>query len=131
MEKNFDIVFNSEKDNGKSFQIANGHISQTKILFENEKIIAVVDAKGIATFKDIDNVVLGTCYITREESGKAVYESVMLKAEGDVITISFPVCEWIDNYPNCDGEHDRWDSRIIDYLDIRFDVKEQEVIMPK
>lgn len=131
MEKKFDIVFNSEKDNGKSFQIANGHISQTSILFEIEKIIAVVDAEGIASFRDMDDCCLSTCYVDREESGKAVYESVVLKADGDVITISFPVCEWIDNYPNCDGEHDRWDSRIIDYLDIRFDIKEQEVIKPE
>lgn len=129
MEKEFDIVFNSEKENGKSFQIANGYISQTKILFENEKIIALIDAKGIASFRDIDNAILDTCYIDCEQSGKGVYESVVLKVDGDVITISFPVCEWIDNYPNCDGEHDRWDSRIIDYIDIRFDMKEQEVII--
>lgn len=131
MEKNFDIVFNSEKESGKSFQIANGHISQTMILFENEKIIALIDAKGIVSFRDIDNVVLDTCYIDSEQGGKGVYESVVLKVADNVITVSFPVCEWIDNYPHCDGEHDRWDSRVIGYVDVCFDVKEQEVITKK
>ena len=131
MEKNFDIVFNSEKDNGKTFQIANGYISQTKVLFENEKLIAVIDAKGAVSVIDMDDCSLGAFYVVREESGKAVYESVVLKVDDDVITISFPVCEWIDNYPNCDGEHDRWDSRIIDYIDVRFDIKEQNFIIPE
>lgn len=40
--------------------------------------------------------------------------------EGKTITISFAIVEWIDNYPNCDGEHDRWDSRTVGYHDLVF-----------
>ena len=122
MDNKFDIIFDSEKDNGKSFQIANGYISQTQVLFEKEKLIAVIDAKGIVSFADIDDCELGTGYVVLEESGKGVYESVVLKVENNVITVSFPVCEWIDNYPHCDGEHDRWDSRVIGYNDVSFNI---------
>ena len=131
MEKDFDIVFNSKKENGKSFQIANGYISHTKIFFEKENTIVTIDAKGQLSFSEMNGEFSVCCAIDSEESGKGVYESVVLKAVDNVITISFPVCEWIDNYPNCDGEHDRWDSRIIGYINVDFDLKKQEAIIRK
>lgn len=120
MEKRFDIVFNSEKENGHSFQIANGYISETKVLFERENIVATINASGHVDFYNENGDVLFSADAQAVDSGKGVYESVVLKVNGGVITVSFPVCEWIDNYPNCDGEHDRWDSRIIGYDDVVF-----------
>lgn len=120
MEKNFDIVFDSEKENGKSFQIANGYISETKVLFERENIVATIKASGHVDFYNENGDVLFSADAQVVDSGKGVYESVVLKVESDKIIISFPICEWIDNYPNCDGEHDRWDSRIIGYNDVVF-----------
>ena len=128
MEKNFDIVFNSEKENGHSFQIANGYISDTKVLFERENIVAVINASGHINFYDEKDELLTSADAQAVDSGKGVYESVVLKVSGNVITVSFPVCEWIDNYPHCDGEHDRWDSRVIGYNDVSFDITNNAIL---
>lgn len=112
--KNADIVFNSQEvANGKNFQIASGYISDTVVLFKNENIVAVINAKGIVEFYDINDTLLAKGELPENDGGKNVYEEIFCQAENGVITIKFPILEWIDNYPHCDGEHDRWDSKKI------------------
>ncbi len=121
MEREIDIVFNSEKDSGKnSFQIANGYVSETAILFEKEGVVAVIEAKGHVDLYNMENELIASGNVPAEEEGKQVYQEVRCKVEGKTITISFAIVEWIDNYPNCDGEHDRWDSRTVGYHDLVF-----------
>ena len=38
---------------------------------------------------------------------------VLISADADKVTFKLPDYEWIDHYPNCDGESDRWDGKII------------------
>ena len=47
-----DIHYNSETG-AKEFQIASGHISETRILFERERLIALVRADGSAEFYNV------------------------------------------------------------------------------
>ena len=116
MSEKFDIVFNSEDIHASNkFQIASGFISQTTILFEKENIIAVVQAKGSVEFLDRDHNLIAAGSVPAVESGKGVYEDILCDAETGRITLSFPIYQWIDNYPNCDGEHDRWDTEIVGY----------------
>ena len=122
MEKKFDIVFNSEKDNDKCFQIASGYISKTTILFENENIVAVVEAKGEVQFYNTNDELLSSGKLPANTGGREVYEEVCCQVNGDAITLKFPIYEWIDNYPNCDGEHDRWDTKTIGYNTLTFDL---------
>lgn len=120
MAREIDIVFNSEK--GKSsFQIASGYISVTTILFEKENIVAVIDAKGAVEFYNVNDELLATGEVSKVESGRQVYEEVCCEADENAVIIRFPIVEWIDNYPHCDGEHDRWDSRIIGYHTLKLD----------
>lgn len=113
MSEKFDIVFNSEKENNKGFQIASGFISETKILFEKENLIALIHAKGCVKFFDLSERLLSEFNLPSVESGKGVYEEVVIEVEGNSVILKFPTYEWIDNYPNCDGEHDRWTTRKI------------------
>lgn len=34
--------------------------------------------------------------------------------------LQFPIAKWIDNDPNCDGEYDRWDSKMFGYHALEF-----------
>lgn len=123
MDRKIDITFNSEKDSNKGyFQIANGYISQTVVLFERESIVAVINAKGCVEFYNMDCKLLATYKLPSIESGKQVYEEVALESQGDLLILKFPIYEWIDNYPNCDGEHDRWDTRVIGHNSVTFDL---------
>ncbi len=100
--KKMDYTFNSEKQTKQSFQLASGYISETVILFENEKITAVIQAKGGVKFCSLHGECIAEDTAPPVNNGREVYE-------------------WIDNYPHCDGEHDRWDTRIAGYHSLTFD----------
>lgn len=123
MERKIDIVFNSEKDSGENcFQIANGYVSETAILFEKEGVVAVLEAKGSVDLYNMENELIASGEVPAEEDGKQVYQEVCCKVEENTITISFAIVEWIDNYPHCDGEHDRWDTRTVGCHDLTFNL---------
>ncbi len=126
--RSIDIIFNSQKDvNGKNFQIASGHISDTAVFFENENILAIINAKGSAEFYGADDSLLAKGEVSKNDGGREVYEEVFCRVNGNEITLKFPIYEWIDNYPNCDGEHDRWDTRKIGEHTLEFDFAEKKI----
>lgn len=119
VERKIDFVFDSTKDNGKEFQLANGHISETNILFERENIAAVIYAQGKIEFYSNGEFV-EVRNLPEVDSGKGVYDAVICTVNGELIKFEFPVYEWIDTYPNCDGEHDRWVTRKIGCETVEF-----------
>lgn len=122
------MIFNSEKDNSKGyFQIASGYISETRIHFEKENIIAVVQAIGQVEFYTTDGELLASGSVPPVVSGKEVYEEICCQADSDKITIQFPIYQWIDNYPHCDGEHDRWDTKKVGAHTMIFDMSAKEI----
>lgn len=122
MNKKADIIFNSESDNNKNFQIASGYISESVVLFENENVYAVVNANGNVDFYNMDDCLLSSMKAPSVDDGKQVYDEISLKVDNNQIVIGFPICKWIDNYPHCDGEHDRWDKQIIGWNKLSFQI---------
>lgn len=123
MTRKIDITFNSEKDTNKGlYQLASGYISQTTIHFEKENVVAVIQAKGSVEFYNMDDELIAFGNVSAVESGKEVYENVGCQVEDNLLKLQFPIYEWIDNYPHCDGEHDRWDTKIIGYHTMTFDL---------
>ena len=106
-----DFVFDSEVK--QTYQLASGYISETLIFFEQENVYAQIQAKGHVDLLDAQGNVQASKDLPPEEGGKAVYQEVICRTEGGRIILEFPTYEWIDNYPHCDGEHDRWDTRRI------------------
>ena len=51
------------------------------------------------------------------DSGRGCYMDVLITTTDDMLIFQLPEYEWIDNYPNCDGESDRWDTKIIGIRD--------------
>ena len=114
-----DFVFDSEQE--KTYELANGHISETVILFSEKMVDAQIQAKGHVDVLDAQGNILTSGDLPAEDSGKQVYQEVICRVE-DGIVLEFPVYEWIDNYPHCDGEHDRWDTKKIGSYTLRFTV---------
>lgn len=127
--KNYDIVFNSEKENDKKcFQIASGFISETTILFEKENSVAVIQAKGRVEFYNMEGELLSIGELPPVESGKGVYQEICCQVVNSTIVLQFPIYEWIDHYPDCDGEYDRWSTRTIGYETITFDTATNAIV---
>ncbi len=129
MSRKIDITYNSENDSkGKKLQLASGYISETNILFEKESIAVYIQAKGHVGFYNIDDERLADFDLPAVEAGRQVYEEVCCSVEGEAIILEFPLYKWIDNYPHCDGEHDRWDTREIDRDILKFDFVNKKII---
>lgn len=132
--KKYDKVFNStECTDHKEYQLATGYISTTEIFFENEKTIVKIEASGDVVFMDIEENVIASVNLPEQTGGKGTYNDVVCAVETNTIILKFPVVEWIDNYPHCDGEHDRWDCRTIGYHTLKFNTEtyKTEVINEK
>lgn len=120
--KDYDKVFCSKKENNATYQLASGYISTTKIFFEIEQVIAKIEADGNVQFINSENKLIDSVKIPEQTGGKRVYDEVISQVIDNEITLKFPVVEWIDNYPNCDGEYDRWDTKTIGYHTIKFNL---------
>lgn len=97
------------------FNIAAGYIDETDIIFENEHIRARVSAAGLVTFYDADENEVACAKQSTLDEGDGRYRDISCKVENGRIMIRFPNYSWIDHYPNCDGESDRWDSYVAGY----------------
>ena len=62
--------------------------------------------KGEVIFRDMEGKELCRC----EEQEQAYREIRLLWKQGE-LSLQFGATEFIDHYPNCDGEYDRWDER--------------------
>ncbi len=122
MDRKIDFVFDSNTAGGESkFQLASGHISETFISFEKEGIFALIFAKGEVQFLNEKGEILAVAKLSAIDSGRGVYMDVTCKISGNNIILEFPIYQWIDHYPNCDGEHDRWDTKTVGKHTLMFD----------
>ena len=84
------------------------------ILFEREGIVLHADRDGNATFCDLDGNVI--CR-DRAESTKC-FSRVRARVHEGCAVAEFLATKWIDHYPHCDGEYDRWSEVILDTVTI-------------
>ena len=112
------------------FGIACGFISTTEILFTVENIIARVTDSGNVEFYDNNKNLLAAICVPADSDGRGHYEDICCKVEDGKIMMRFPMYTWYDNYPDCDGEYDRWDAHIVGYESpIVFDIKTHECVI--
>ncbi len=116
-------AFDSSKHNALSFQLATGLIHYTTIVFDVEKMYVRIEAKGDMEFYDAEHRFLDSVTLPEEVDGRGVYEEVNCEVKDNTITLKFPIVAWIDNYPYCDGEYDRWDTRTIGHHTVVFDLQ--------
>ncbi len=127
--KNYDKIFNSAENKEQKYQLASGYISTTTVFFETENVVAQIEAKGDIAFFDGEGAELAAVKMPAQTGGREVYEDVFCSVDRVSIILRFPIVEWIDNYPHCDGEHDRWDSKIIGQHTLTFDPETKEVVV--
>ncbi len=111
---NYDFIFDSTNGETK-FNLATGHISTTSIYLKNEKLYLVIDANGSYHIFDESGNEKHNGKVIPQDNGRQLFEEIFCSSNNKLLTIKFPIYEWIDNYPHCDGEHDRWDTKIIDF----------------
>ena len=122
--------FNSkEYKNQKRFQLATGYISTTEIYFVIEKIIVKIEAEGKVEFLSSDKELVASVVLPKITEGHGTYNEVVCDVKNNKIILSFPIIEWIDNYPHCDGEYDRWDTKTVGYYTMEMNLLTNDVSM--
>ncbi len=120
-----DVIFNSANcPNGELVNLACGHISLTKIEFVNQNIIVNIEAKtGEVEFYDLESNKLLSAKAQIPILGDEKFSEVKCMVEGEQIKLGFPIYTYKDNYPHCDGEHDRWTKTVSGFSYLCYDFK--------
>ena len=115
-------VYDSALQNG-IYTLPNhyGHVEDTEVFFANEKTYMVVTESGELVFENEHRQELAKTTVTPDTKTKK-HDNVYCKAECGAICVWFPVVEYVDNYPHCDGEYDRWSTSYVAYDCVKFDV---------
>lgn len=118
------IVFNSTyHPDGEMINLACGYISLNEINFINEKITVNVESRtGEVAFYDSEGNKLLTAMAKTPQSGDEKFSEIKCSAEGNQIKLGFPHYSYKDNYPHCDGEHDRWTKTVSGFSFLCFDI---------
>lgn len=94
--------------------IACGYVDTTEIFFRQENILVKVTAAGQIDFFAGENL-LASLSVPAGSGGRGCYQDIACKAEDGKLLLRFPEYTWVDHYPDCDGESDRWSARITGY----------------
>lgn len=111
------IISSSESLKQERFHLSCGFYETTGFLFEDLNLQLSIHCRGEFTFSTPEGRPLKTVSAKPMDSGRGCYMDVMITRAGDTLSFQLPEYKWIDHYPNCDGESDRWDAGIIGIRD--------------
>ena len=105
------------------FHLSCGFHDTTSFLFEAHGFSVVIHCNGTFTFSSADGHPLETRKLKPMTDGRECYMDVLITTTDENVRFQLPEYSWIDHYPHCDGESDRWDAKIVGIRD--------EIVFPK
>ena len=125
-----ELVFDSAiHPNGTLINLACGYVSHNEITFAKENIVVSIEARtGEVVFSNLDSCKLLSVQAEMDSSGDGKFSEVKCIVENGQIKLGFPQYAYKDNYPNCDGEHDRWTKTILDFRFLCYDIKSNQIV---
>lgn len=88
------------------------------VLFENEGVVLTADKDGNYAIESKDGTAVSSGKAQSDRRFMFIYCSI----KDNAISVRFPVTETVDHYPNCDGEYDRYSTKIIDNIIVTCEV---------
>lgn len=113
---------------GKTVDLACGHISLNEIVFTAEGITVLLDAcTGKLDVCDGASNKLLSAKIALPHSGDEKISELRLLVSDGKIRLGIPEYSYKDNYPHCDGEHDRWTKILRGFSDLEYDIAANKI----
>lgn len=112
-----DAVIYSNED-FQQVKLSCGFYETTYILLKDEKKEVDIHCSGLIKIFDEKNKLISQTKAPKSEGGREIYMDVLMKVEHQQVFLKFPIYEWIDHYPHCDGESDRWSTNTLGYHDL-------------
>ena len=120
----YDHIFDSSTAfYGKKYTLDTDHQRPTIVFFEKEGVVLSADANGNAVFSNTDGDIL---YRGKADGPNPFFDRIHCSVVGCTVHVLFPIVKWIDNYPHCDGEHDRWDEIIVGEIPVIYPAEESQ-----
>lgn len=129
MEVNF--TFDSSIEERKEITLSFERGVITEVFFKEEQLLAKIDGNGETQLCAPDGSVLDTQKPVGPDGEGRLLEKAFCQVKGNEIILEFPVYKYIDHYPHCDGEHDRWSQIQVDTWTLHFAIKPKEGIVKK
>lgn len=104
-----------------------GYVEDTEVYFENEKIYLIVENTGKLVFKNEDGEQLAQT-VVKPDTKNGKFDDAFCKVTDGEIYLYLPIVDYEDNYPNCDGEYDRWTVVHIGYICLKFNPSDSSLI---
>ena len=124
------LTTQKQEDGYIQFNIHYGTFGHTEVIFIHEGVRMVVDSNVTVDFYDSEKNLLASVTETPPTEGRRRYLDISCKVEGDKIYFRFPYYDWVDHYPYCDGENDRWDAYVTGYRSpFVFDCRTREIVV--
>lgn len=118
-DSNQKIMWNGERE--YLFPNLYGHVEDTELFFINEKIYLTVKKEGCVTFLDEARNELCSTEV-KPTTKNGMHDNAYCRCDDGRIRVWFPIVDYIDNYPDCDGEYDRWTVRYVGYDCVMLDI---------
>ncbi len=84
--------------------------------------IEISNKGGVCVFDEEGNL------LVKSEETQNDFREFRFEWKQDFLTLRFGHKETVDNYPNCDGESDRWDTRWFTDYEVKFDTVANQLI---
>ena len=107
------IIKATEELEDKQFHLACGYYTTTAFFFEKAGFGVVINCNGTFAFYAASGEQLETVEAKPMRDGRGCYMDVFVTTEENRVIFRLPDYIWYDSYPDCDGESDRWDTKII------------------
>ena len=102
------------------FHLSCGYYTTTSFFFEAWGLAVTVDCNGTFTFRTADGQEQ-TVKAEPMRGGRGCYMEIFITTSERELLFRLPEYRWWDNYPDCDGEYDRWDAEVVGTRDeVRF-----------
>ena len=102
---------------GNRFHLSCGFYETTSFFFERLNFAVSIHCKGEFTFYTPSDEKMSTIRLKPMETGRGCYMDVIITETEHSVLFQLPEYKWVDHYPNCDGESDRWDTEIVGFSD--------------
>ncbi len=121
--KKYETFYNGAVQYTSLYRLPNlyGTVEDIEFFLENEKISLTVTKTGDVVFCDEGGRVIVEATV-EPKTRKNVHEDAFLRVQDGKAYIYFSIMDYEDNYPNCDGECDRWTSVTVGYDCLAFDI---------
>lgn len=120
----YDYIYDTSTQNTEQeYELNREGDCLAKILLKEQNFALEINSQGKVVLYDIDGKVIDTKKIKSEKYPDKKFSDVIIKISNDKIQLNMLMKKYVDHYPHCDGEYDRWSVIHTENIPVTFEIK--------